>query len=64
LPNSPWRGKIKLFPARESLLSDIPAGERKIVNLFYSLVTYLGLATSDSVKGNVDNEVFVPWIFD
>jgi hypothetical protein len=27
-------GKIKLFPARESLVSDIPVGERKIVNLF------------------------------
>jgi hypothetical protein len=27
-------GKIKLFPARESLVSDIPAGDRKIVNIF------------------------------
>ncbi len=24
--NSPWPGIIKLFPARESLISDIPAG--------------------------------------
>jgi hypothetical protein len=33
-PNSPWTGKIWLFPLRESLVSDIPAGDRKIVNLF------------------------------
>ncbi len=36
-PNSPWLDKNKLFPAIESLVSDIPAGERKIVNLFYSV---------------------------
>ncbi len=30
-PNSLWPGIIKLFPARESLDSDIPAGDRKIV---------------------------------
>ncbi len=28
---------MKLFPYRESLVSDIPAGDRKIVNLFYSV---------------------------
>jgi hypothetical protein len=33
LPNSPW-ARIKLFPARESLLSDIPAGDGKAANLF------------------------------
>ncbi len=33
-PNSPWRVIIKLFPARESLVSDIPAGDLKIDNLF------------------------------
>ncbi len=26
--------KIKLFPPRESLVSDIPAGDRNIANLF------------------------------
>jgi hypothetical protein len=31
-----WPGIIKLFPAREWLESDIPAGDRKIDNLFYS----------------------------
>ncbi len=34
LPNSSWPGRIKLFPARESLVSDIPAGEKKIAYLF------------------------------
>ncbi len=32
--NSPWAGIIKLFPARESLVSDIPAGDRKNVTFF------------------------------
>jgi hypothetical protein len=34
LPNSPWPGIIKIIPARECLISDMPAGDRKIVNLF------------------------------
>ncbi len=34
--NSPWPGLIKLFAARESLVSNFPAGEWKIANLFYS----------------------------
>jgi hypothetical protein len=33
-----WLGIIKLFPARESLVSDIPAGDGKIANIFYSVV--------------------------
>ncbi len=32
-----WPGIIQLFPARESLISDIPAGDGKIANLFYSV---------------------------
>jgi hypothetical protein len=36
-PNSPWPGIIKLFLARESLVSEIPAGDGKIANLFYSV---------------------------
>jgi hypothetical protein len=28
---------IIFFPARESLVSDIPAGDGKIVNIFYSV---------------------------
>ncbi len=34
LQNSPWPWIIKLCPARESLESDIPAGDGKIANLF------------------------------
>ncbi len=30
-------GKIKLFSARESLVRDIPTGDGKIANLFYSV---------------------------
>jgi hypothetical protein len=41
LPNSLWPGIIKLFPARESLVSDIPAGDEKIANLFYSVPAVL-----------------------
>jgi hypothetical protein len=29
----PWQGIIKSFPARESLVSDIPTGEGKIAKL-------------------------------
>jgi hypothetical protein len=32
--NSPWARIIKLFLASESLISDIPAGDGKVVNLF------------------------------
>ncbi len=35
---SPWPGIIDLFPPRDSLVSeDIPAGDGKIINLFYSV---------------------------
>jgi hypothetical protein len=33
LPNSSWPGIIKLFPARESLVCDIPAGDGKTITL-------------------------------
>jgi hypothetical protein len=32
-----WPGIIEFFPARESWVSDIPAGDGKIANLFYSV---------------------------
>ncbi len=32
-------GIIKLLPARESLVNDIPAGDGKIANLFYNAMT-------------------------
>jgi hypothetical protein len=34
LPNSPCPEIIKLFPARESLVSDIPAGQGKMLTFF------------------------------
>ncbi len=34
--NSPWTGIHKLFPAWESLVYNISAGDRKMANLFYS----------------------------
>ncbi len=34
LPNAPSSEKIKLFQAREGLVSDIPAGDWKMDNLF------------------------------
>jgi hypothetical protein len=43
-------GIIKLFPPRESLVSDIPAGDGNITNLFYS-VQYL--ADSDFSRWNL-----------
>jgi hypothetical protein len=30
----------KLFPSRESLVSDIPAGDGKMANLFYSVMSF------------------------
>jgi hypothetical protein len=38
--NSSCPGIIKLFPARESLVSDIPAGDGKIVNLVLQCTQY------------------------
>jgi hypothetical protein len=34
VPNSSWLGILKLFLARESLVSDIPARDGKIANFF------------------------------
>jgi hypothetical protein len=42
-PNSPWPGIKKLFPARENLVSDIPAGDGKTANLFYSVADRGGI---------------------
>ncbi len=35
--SSGWPGIFKLFPARESFVSDISAGDGNIANLFYSV---------------------------
>jgi hypothetical protein len=37
LPNSPSPGIIKLLPARDSLVSDIPAGDGKTANIFFTV---------------------------
>ncbi len=47
LPNSPRAGIIKLFPLRDSLVSDIPAGDGNVSNLFYGVWPVTGLE-----KGN------------
>ncbi len=36
----PWPEIIKLFPTRESLASDIQAGDGKITNLFLQFMLY------------------------
>jgi hypothetical protein len=36
LPNTHWTGIFKLFPARESLVNDIPLGTGKTITFFYS----------------------------
>jgi hypothetical protein len=40
-PNSPWPGIVKLLPAEESLVSDIPAGDGEIGNLFLQCTLYI-----------------------
>jgi hypothetical protein len=37
LTNSPWPEIIKVFPPRESLISDIPAGDGKTANIFFTV---------------------------
>jgi hypothetical protein len=39
----PWPVIIKLFPARESLVSDIPAGDGKIANLFLQCMQIIAI---------------------
>ncbi len=48
LSNSPWPGIIKLFPPREILVSDIPAGDGKTANLFLQCKTQSASIFSDS----------------
>jgi hypothetical protein len=40
-PQAEMSSLIRLFPARVSLVSDIPAGDRKIDNLLYSALSSL-----------------------
>ncbi len=43
-------GKIKLFPARERVVTDIPAGDGKIYNLFYSVHLSVCLLFGDQIR--------------
>jgi hypothetical protein len=55
-----WSGKIKLFPAKESfyLVSDIPAGDGKMANLFLQCTPSLELAVG---KENI-REILVVFV--
>jgi hypothetical protein len=58
LSNSPWPVIIKFFPARESLVGDIPARDGKIVNLF--LQCDAGQSTVSSRQTTPDNKHLSP----
>jgi hypothetical protein len=56
-------GIIKLFPASDSFVSDIPAGDGKNANLFYSVATCV-VSVSMDIKVVVHmNEVRLPLTF-
>jgi hypothetical protein len=44
-------GKMKLFPARKSLVSGIPAGDGKTANLFLQCTTWKDRKDDDLRKG-------------
>ncbi len=50
-------GNIKLFPARESLVSDIPAGGREnrlpFFTVYYSIIIYDGACHVDLIMSTV-----------
>jgi len=55
-------GLGKLFPARESLVSDIPAGDRKLLNLYLQCETYVTGDTEE--KSQIcPNFIFMVFIF-
>jgi hypothetical protein len=58
LPNSPWRGIIKIFLARESLVSDIPSGDGKMANLFLQCMQYEGVNSAWTQRKGNFNLVF------
>ncbi len=53
-------GIIKLFPTRESLVSDIPAGDGKIVNLFYSVWELMEKVLITNAMHNMRNQMRGP----
>jgi hypothetical protein len=56
--NSPWPGIIKLFPARESLVSDIPAGDGKMANLFLQCMVATRLQSKKYLCQEFENTVW------
>jgi hypothetical protein len=54
---------IKLFPARESLVSDIPAGDGKITSLFYSVRAHATLDIGYEYWTQFFRNIYV-WILD
>ncbi len=48
-----WAEIIKLFPPRESLVSDIPAGDGKTANLFFTVYSVAG-GLVDVLSGRID----------
>jgi hypothetical protein len=47
----PGHGIIKFFPVKESLVNDIPAGDRKIDKLFYRVLTMAQLTSEPPTFG-------------
>jgi hypothetical protein len=47
-PNSLWPVRIDLFLPRDSVVSDIPAGDGKIINLFLQCNTFVLVARTFS----------------
>ncbi len=54
-----WPGIIKLFHARESLVSDIPAGDGKMYALFYS-VLFMTPFLQCTIPGNGVSRLVAP----
>ncbi len=54
---------IKLFPARESLVNDIPAGDWKIASLFYSVRAHATLDIEYEYSTQFFRNIYV-WILD
>ncbi len=50
-------GIIKLFPARESLVSDIPAVDRKAANLFLQCIICMHVLPTEKQEGFIHKEL-------
>jgi hypothetical protein len=52
----PWPGINKLYPAKECLVSDSPAGTGKWLNFFYSMLHILGGMISHMGQAKTTNK--------